>query len=57
MRQFEALCVHVLIEGGHNGRRVIGVFQSQSMAQLMHCHQEEIIACKNTDRQLQYTYI
>lgn len=45
LRQFEVVCLHVLVEGCHDGTWVIGVLQSQCMAQLVHSHQEEVIPC------------
>lgn len=45
LRQFEVVCLHVLVEGRHDGAGVIGVLQSQRVAQLMHSHQEEVIPC------------
>lgn len=45
LRQFEVVCLHVLVEGRHDGTGVVGVLQSQRMAQLVHSHQEEVIPC------------
>lgn len=45
LRQLEVVCLHVLVEGCHDGAGVIGVLQSQRVAQLMHSHQEEVIPC------------
>lgn len=54
MRQFEALRVHVLVKWGHYGSGVVGVLQTQSVAQLMDGHQEKIIPCDNVQGQLSY---
>lgn len=45
MRQFEALSVHILIEWSHYSRRIIRMFQSQSMTKLVDCHKEQVITC------------
>lgn len=52
MRQFEALCVHVLVKGGHYRSGVVGVLQTQRVAQLMDGHQEQVIPCDNVQGQL-----
>lgn len=39
------MCLHVLVEGRHDGAGVVGVLQSQRVAQLVHSHQEEVIPC------------
>jgi hypothetical protein len=41
--QLEVVRLHVLVEGGHDGTRVVGVLKSQCMAQLVYSHQEEVI--------------
>lgn len=51
VRQFEALCVHVLVKGGHYCSGVVGVLQTQSVAQLMDSHQEQVIPCDNVQGQ------
>lgn len=43
------MCLHVLVEGCHDGAGVVGVLQSQRVAQLMHSHQEEVIPCGGGD--------
>lgn len=45
LRQLEVVCLHVLVEGCHDGTGVVGVLQPQRVAQLMHSHQEEVIPC------------
>lgn len=42
--KLEVFGVEPLIEGGHDGRRVIRVLQAQSVTQLMHRDQENIIS-------------
>lgn len=44
--QLEVVRVHVLVEGSHDGRGVIGVFQAQRMAELVDGNQEQIIALR-----------
>jgi len=43
LRQLKVFRVHPLVERSHNRQRIIGVFQSKGMAQLMYGHQEQII--------------
>lgn len=43
------MCLHVLVEGCHDGAGVVGVLQSQRVAQLVHSHQEEVIPCREGD--------
>ena len=50
VRKFEVLCVHVLVEWSHDGCGVIGVFQTQGVAQLMDCHQEQVITWEGRER-------
>lgn len=52
MRQFEALRVHVLVKRSHYRSGVIGVLQTQSVAQLMDGHQEQVIPCDKVQGQL-----
>lgn len=42
--ELEVFGIKPLVEGGHDGRGVIGVLQTQSVTQLMDSHQENIIA-------------
>lgn len=49
LRQLEVVCLHVLVEGCHDGAGVVGVLQSQCVAQLVHSHQEEVIPCGEGD--------
>lgn len=42
--ELEVFGIKPLIKGGHDGRGVIGVLQTQSVTQLMDSHQENIIA-------------
>lgn len=49
LRQLEVVRLHVLVEGCHDSAGVVGVLQSQRMAQLMHSHQEEVIPCGEAD--------
>lgn len=49
LRQLEVVCLHVLVEGCHDGAGVVGVLQSQRVAQLMHGHQEEVVPCGGGD--------
>lgn len=44
--QFEVVGVHVLVEGSHDGRGVIGVLKAQRVAKFMHRHQEQIVTFK-----------
>ena len=46
LRQLEVVCLHVLVEGRHDGTGVVGVLQPQCMAQLVHRHQEEVVPCR-----------
>lgn len=55
LRQLEVVCLHVLVEGRHDGAGVIGVLQPQRMAQLVHSHQKEIISCGEGDGGVQGT--
>lgn len=43
--QLEVVRLHVLVEGCHDGAGVVGVLQSERVAQLMHSHQEEVVSC------------
>lgn len=43
--QLEGVGVHPLVEWRHDGTGVAGVLQPQRVAQLMHGHQEEAVAC------------
>lgn len=44
IRQLEVLRLHPLVKGSHDGQRVVGVLQTQSVAQFVHSHQEEVVA-------------
>lgn len=44
LRQLEVLRLHPLVKGSHDGQRVVGVLQTQSVAQFVHGHQEEVVA-------------
>lgn len=44
-RQLEVMCVHVLVERSHDGAGVVGVLQTQRVAQLVDRHQEQIVSC------------
>lgn len=46
--EVEVLCLKPLVEGGHDGRGVVGVLQTQSVAQLVDGHQEDVITCEKT---------
>lgn len=41
--QFEVVGVHVLVEGSHDGRGVVGVLQAQRVAKFMHRYQEQVV--------------
>lgn len=44
--QFEVVRVHVLVEGSHDGRGVVGVLQAQRMAELVDRYQEQIVTLR-----------
>lgn len=44
LRQLKVFRLHPLVKGSHNGQRVVGVFQTKSVAQLVNGHQEEVVA-------------
>lgn len=46
LRQLEVLCVHPLVEGGHDSTGVAGMFQAQRVPQLVHGHQEKVVPCR-----------
>lgn len=43
LRKLKVVRVHPLVERGHDRQRIIGVFQSKGMSQLMYGYQEQII--------------
>jgi len=43
IRKLEVFCFKPLVKGGHDGRRVVGVLQTQCVTQLMDCYQENVI--------------
>lgn len=43
LRQLEVVRLHPLIKGSHDGQRVVGVLQTQGVAQLVDRHQEQVI--------------
>ena len=45
VRELEVLGVHPLVEGSHDGQRVVGVLQAQGVAQLVDRHQEHVVTC------------
>ena len=45
LRQLEVVRLHPLVEGSHDGQGVVGVFQAQGVAQLVDCHQEQVVTC------------
>lgn len=47
--ELEIFRVKPLVEGGHDGRGVVGVLQTQSMTQLMDGHQENIITFRKRE--------
>lgn len=47
--ELEVFCFKPLVEGGHDGGGVVGVLQTQSMTQLVHSHQEDIITFRQRD--------
>lgn len=59
LRQLEVFRLHPLVKGSHDGQRVVGVFQTESVAQLVNGHQEEVVAWRagglreSVDRKLQ----
>lgn len=50
IRKLEVVRVHPLVEWSHDGRRVIGVLKTQSMAQFVHRHEEDVIPWKTKTR-------
>lgn len=44
--QFEVVRVHVLVEGSHDGRGVVGVLQAQRVAELVDRYQEQIVTLR-----------
>lgn len=52
VRELKVFSVKPLVEGGHDGRGVVGVLQAQSMTQLMDGYQENIITFRETERKL-----
>lgn len=64
LRQLEVFRLHPLVKGRHDSQRVVGVFQTKSVAQLVNGHQEEVVAWRgglresvdrNLQEQLQHT--
>lgn len=49
VRKLEGIRIHPLVEGSHDGGRVVGVLQAQSVAQLVHRHQENVVPWKSTE--------
>lgn len=49
--QLEVFSIEPLVEGGHDGRRVIGMLQSQSVTQLVDGHQKNIITFRKIEKQ------
>lgn len=49
-RQFEVVCVHVLVKRSHDGAGIVGVLQTQRVTQLMDRHQEQIITWRERER-------
>ena len=41
--QLEVVGVHVLVERSHDGRGIVGVFEAQSVTELVDGHQEQIV--------------
>ena len=52
--QLEVFSVKPLIEGGHDGRGVVGVLQTQSVTQLMDGYQENIITFDERKRKFSF---
>lgn len=50
VRKLEVFRFHPLVEGSHDGRRVVGVLQAQSVAQLVHSHQENVVPWRQKHR-------
>lgn len=46
LRQLEVVRLHPLVKGSHNGQRVVRVFQTKSVTELVNSHQEEVVAWK-----------
>ena len=44
--QLEVVRVHVLVKGGHDGRGVVGVLQTERMAEFVDRYQEQIVTWK-----------
>lgn len=49
IRELEVFRFKPLVEGGHDGRGVVGVLQTQSMTQLMDGHQENIVTFRKRE--------
>ena len=52
--ELEVFSIKPLVEGGHDGRGVVGVLQTQSVAQLMDGHQENIITFNERKRKFSF---
>lgn len=55
--QLEVFGVKPLVEGGHDGRGVVGVLKTQSMTQLMDGYQENIITLRKRETEKHLIYL
>lgn len=44
--QLKVVRLHPLVKRSHDGQRVVGVFQTQGVTQLVDRHQKEVVPCK-----------